>query len=142
MTQTETNAILNERRHIAAIIERNQQKLHDQMGLSRADWSRWAIANQWLALEKQRLQILGNPDYREAALNNYHAHTFPPPPEEEPLGKLPNFKDLQPEPSKPKRGRPPKARPTQPAKTAPQPSASPSDAAQQPSTPKAQKKTR
>lgn len=77
MTSQEARIIVNERHRIAAIIERNQQKLHNQMRGNRSEWSRWAIANQWLALEKQRLQILGKVDYREAATLNFHAHEFP-----------------------------------------------------------------
>lgn len=46
MTSQEARIIVNERHRIAAIIERNQQKLHDQMRGNSAEWSRWAIANQ------------------------------------------------------------------------------------------------
>ncbi len=94
MTSKEARIIVNERRYIAAIIERNQQKLHDQMRGNSAEWSRWAIANQWLALEKQRLQILGKVDYREAGTLNFHAHEFPTA-EEKPASPVPNFPILR-----------------------------------------------
>lgn len=124
MTSKEARIIVNERRYIAAIIERNQQKLHNQMRGNSAEWSRWAIANQWLALEKQRLQILGKVDYREAGTLNFHAHEFPTA-EEKPASpgpQLPNFEAVRSTTaSAPKRGRRPKA--------ASQPPASPSGAA-------------
>ena len=115
MTSQEARIIVNERHRIAAIIERNQQKLHDQMRGNSAEWSRWAIANQWLALEKQRLQILGKVDY---------AHEFPTAQEKpaSPGPQLPNFEAVRSATaSAPKRGRRPKA--------ASQPPASPSGAA-------------
>ena len=38
MNSQEARIIVNERRRIAAIIERNQQKLHNQMRGNRAEW--------------------------------------------------------------------------------------------------------
>lgn len=110
MTSQEARIIVNERHRIAAIIERNQQKLHDQMRGNSAEWSRWAIANQWLALEKQRLQILGKVDYREAGTLNFHAHEFPTAQEKpaSPGPQLPNFEAVRSATaSAPKRGRRP-----------------------------------
>lgn len=126
MTSQEARIITNERHKIAAIIERNQQKLHNQMRGNSAEWSRWAIANQWLALEKQRLQILCRPDYREEATANFHSHKFPGPMEEAeaeeaptPKPLLPNFDAVKPDSPKPKRGRRPKSE-SQPTGAAPQ----------------------
>ena len=131
MTSQEARIIVNERHRIAAIIERNQQKLHNQMRGNRAEWSRWAIANQWLALEKQRLQILGKVDYREAGTLNFHAHEFPSAKEkpDSPGPQPPNFEAARPAAAPaPKRGHRPKAA-SQPSALSSSPSASSSGAA-------------
>lgn len=165
MNSQEARIILEERRRIAAIIERNQQKLHKQMRNTSAEWVRWGLSNQWLALEKQRLQILCHPNYRAEGADNHFQHTFPMPGEKEeqepkapqptkraPSPSLPNFDAVQPEP-KPalkqpatqqppaKRGRRPKAA-TPPEEPSPQPCASPSGAAQQSHPQKGTKKAR
>ncbi len=77
MTSSEARIVVDERRAIAALIQKNQEKLDRQIETASEEYKRWGYLNQWLALEKLRCQLLGEADYRTAAQQNYTRHNFP-----------------------------------------------------------------
>ncbi|CAB1248084.1 conserved protein of unknown function [Ruminococcaceae bacterium BL-6] len=77
MTSETAKALHRERKITLAVIERDQQKIDRQFETTQEEFMRWALLNQWKALEKIKQQIQRSPDYRKAAQSAYQSHFFP-----------------------------------------------------------------
>ena len=77
MTTEQAKSIHQERQRITALIEHDQQKIDRQLETTQEEYLRWALLNQWQALEKVKQQLSRSADYRADAEAAYRSHFFP-----------------------------------------------------------------